>query len=310
MTTDSRRLLGRSLYTAADRFETDLAAYRGRWAPGSPADLEVRDEQFPGAWGERPTHDAHDSVLLHIHAVAEHLRSLGVMLEHSDAAIPLFTLARGVLDQSCGPWYRLASDISAEIRVQRFMNSQLSSFKELLNTMDGMRDAPPQAIQASSEANERITAITETAATYGWTVVPPNQPWKPPYLRVGTSEAPPSTTTLTKRILPDGGIGLLSWRLHSGVAHGEAYALASLLNVDESGVGPVEQTDRQAALRYAFAPLAYLTLLRTLYSRFGWDETLVDALEKEVLTPWYDVIGLEIPPQAAPAPQIPATFRP
>jgi hypothetical protein len=308
MTTDDRRLLGRSLYLAADRFETDLRNYEGRWALDSPADREAREERFSGAWGDRPTHDANESVLLHVHSAAEHLRSLGVALEFSPAVIPLFTLARGVLDQACGPWYRLTPGVDVSVRVQRFMNSQLSSYKSLLTMMDGMKDAPPEAAQAAAEAEKHIEAILEAARSHDWRVVSPNQPWKPYHLLVAGGEAPQSTTALTKKILPEGGIGELSWRLHSGMAHGSAYALSSLLRVDESGTGPVEQTDRQAALRYAFAPLAYLELLQALYRQFGWDMALLEQLNQDVLSPWYDVIGPEDPQESVP--EDPATPRP
>lgn len=310
MTTESRVRLARTLYTAADLFENDRRRYDNHWAAGSPADLETQNETYPGAWGDTPLHDAHRSVLLHVHAAAEHLRALGSGLEHSPAVIPLFTVARGVLDLATGPWYRLAPEIDSAARVKRFMNSELASQKALLNALGDLEETFPERERAEREAQQRMGAIIESAEKYGWRVVLPvrHRPFEPPHIHTGDGNGkPPSTTSLAKKILPAGGIGGMSWALHSGVAHGSAYALKMLTAEAEDGSWRVEQSDQQTALRYTFAPMAYLELLRRLYVRFGWKRTDHQALWEEIGRTWGEVSGITLPD---PKPPLPATFRP
>jgi hypothetical protein len=300
MTTDSRIRLARTLYKAADLFEGDMTRYEGKWVAGSPAAKEIKQDTFGGAWGEAPVRDAHLSVLLRVHATAEHLRSLGVALEHSPTIIPAFTLARGVLDQACGPWYRLAPGVDLDIRVRRFMNSELNSCHELLTSLSELRDSSEAAAEVTRAAQDRINAISGAAEKLGWTVtVPRGMP--APYIRTEHEGGNVlKTTSLADDIVP--GIGKLSWRLHSAVAHGEAYGLAMLLRTDGSGTGPVEQTEQQGASRYAVAPLAYMNLLRRLYIQFGWKRDKQQQLWDEIGATWAEASGVN--------PSVPESFQP
>ncbi|MGW5003247.1 hypothetical protein ACWEP8_36965 [Streptomyces hydrogenans] len=295
MTTDSRRRLAATLYDCADRFEKDLRSNDGTWVSGSPASREVKADTLAGEWGPAPVRAAHESVLLHVHGTAEHLRALGVCLEQSAAVIPAFTLARGVLDQSCDPWYRMAPSIDQDARVRRFMNAELKSCKEVLNSMADLRDTSPTAAAAAREAEGRIEAIKATAESFGWTVRTPRDgsPDAPHIVTEHPQGKRPSTGALAEEIAP--GLGKLSWRLHSAVAHGVGYGLQMLLAADESGSGPVVQTDRQAASRYAIAPIAFLNLARRVYIQFGWNRTKQQRVWDRVGQVWAEESGVTLP---------------
>ncbi|MFF8840471.1 hypothetical protein [Streptomyces sp. NPDC015130] len=241
--------------------------------------------------------DAHESVLLHVHGTAEHLRSLGVALEHSPTVIPAFTLARGVLDQACDPWYRMEPGVDPDTRVRRYMNAELKSHKEVLNSMAGLKDSSAEAAQAAAAAEARIQAIKDTAEELGWEVRTPKKATSPTPASIVTEHkdgSVPSTTDLAEDIAP--GIGKLSWRLHSAVAHGVGYGLAMLLDKDDTGAGPVAQTDRQAAARYAIAPISYLNLVRRIYIQFGWSRTKQQKLWNRVGEVWAEESGVTLPP--------------
>jgi hypothetical protein len=235
-------------------------------------------------------------VLLHVHGTAEHLRSLGVALEHSPTIIPAFTLARGVLDQACDPWYRMEPGVDHRTRVRRFMNAELKSHKEVLNSMAGLRDSSAEAAQAAAASEARIQVIKSTAEELGWDVRTPKKSASPKPPNIVTEHQDgnvPTTTDLAEDIAP--GVGKLSWRLHSAVAHGVGYGLAMLLDKDEKGRGPVAQTDRQAATRYAIAPIAYLNLVRRIYVQFGWNRRQQQKLWERVGQVWAEESGVTLP---------------
>lgn len=224
-------------------------------------------------------------------------------LEHSPTVIPAFTLARGVLDQACDPWYRMEPSIGLEARIRRFMNAELKSHKELLNSLSSFKDSSAEAAQATTEAENRINAIKESAQKLGWEVRTPKKDQSPYPSYIVTEHKDgktPSTGDLAADIAP--GIGKLSWRLHSAVAHGVGYGLSMLLKTDGLGKGPVEQTQQQAAARYAVAPIAYMNLLWRVYQQFGWDRRKLAKLRDGVGEAWALESGITLVP-------LPEAFR-
>ncbi|MEU6979580.1 hypothetical protein [Streptomyces sp. NPDC046371] len=300
--TTPRIRLARTLAQAADLFENDMGKHEGQWLPGSPADQETATEPLAGAWGDTPAHDAHVSVLLHVHAAAENLRAVGVALEHSDAVIPLFTLARTVLDQSCYPWYQLEPGIGITQRILRHKNAELRSEHEKLLLLGGLATADQGVI---ADAEERIGAIFEGAGTQGWQCEP-RKGINAPYIHTDRkNKKAPGTTALAQEILPNGRLGTMAWRLGSAIAHGHSYGLASLLQTNGTNKGVVAQTDQQTAQRLAAAPLSYVELLQRVYVDYGWSRQGLAQLKTNLSAVWAEV-G-RITPQAAH--QVPATFR-
>ncbi|MGW5658366.1 hypothetical protein [Streptomyces humi] len=306
MTTDAWHVLSDSLQILHEEFDNTYARHHGRALPGSPAALELQDDDLAGEWGARPVQDAHLAAITPTSAVMDHLDALGVLFTSPSGLMASHTVARSALDIATKPWFLLEPGVDARERVRRYMNYRLQSLKEQ-SLMVG-NDQSPGAEAARQHVRERTERILRAARHHGFSVKEKiTDKMRPCYL--GPHRVP-STTEMASEIIAPGGsrLGALLWRANSAVAHGQTHGL--MMFYAEAPGAPVTGPDdhfeyrqmqispQEAALGCAGAPRAALAMLRRLYSHCGWPTDELEAAGRQTLETWHHIAGLPRPANA------------
>ncbi|MGW6739359.1 hypothetical protein ACWGDX_01225 [Streptomyces sp. NPDC055025] len=303
MTTDAWHVLSGSLQILHEEFNNTYARHRGRALPGSPAALELQDDDLAGEWGARPVHDAHLAAISPTSAVMDHLDGLGMLFTSPSGLMASHTVARSALDIATKPWFLLEPDIGARERVRRYMNYRLQSLKEQSLMLGNDHASEAEAVR--QHVRERTERILRAARHHGFSVKGKiMDKVRPCYLG---PHPVPSTTEMASDVIAPGGsqLGALLWRATSAIAHGQTHGL--MMFYAEAPGAPVTGPDdhfeyrqmqispQEAALRCAGAPLATLAMLRRLYSHYGWAAAELEAAGRQTAKTWLHIAGLPRP---------------
>lgn len=303
VTTDAWHALSGSLRILREEFDNTYTQHHGQALPGSPAALELQDDDLAGEWGARPVRDAHLAAISPTSAVMDHLDGLGLLFTSPSGLMASHTVARSALDISTKPWFLLEPGIGARERVRRYMNYRLLSLKEQ-SLMLGIDEASEKEA-VRQHLRERTERILRAARHHGFSVHGKTTDKVRPF-HLGLRGVP-STTEMASAVIAPGGsqLGALLWRATSAVAHGQPHGL--LMFYGQAPGAPVTGPDdhfeyrqmqispQEAAFGCAGAPLAALAMLRRLYSHSGWSAADLEIAARQALKIWFDIARLPRP---------------